>query len=60
MKWLYSKRNRQIINKAVYGVLYPLLTVPMGAVLYRQRTRQASVFRDTLKLGGFLFSGGAS
>ena len=33
-----------------------LLTAPMDVVVYSQQTRQASVLRGTLKLGGFLFS----
>ena len=34
-----------------------LLTPAMVVVAYPQQTRQASVLRDTLKFGGFLFSG---
>lgn len=36
------------------------LTPPIGVILYRQHTRQASALLDTLNLGGFLFSGGAA
>jgi hypothetical protein len=37
------------------GLTYSRIVIP-----YRQQTRQASVLRDTLKFGGFLFFGTAA